>query len=276
VSAKGPLKNISEDMLAELAGAKTVPFALCMTGIDNAIKDLKLHALQVHNSAALIGNHTHEAQKMRKRMLCIEQRMNEKSQDLQLMHDCMAYYHNYFELYDQKLRTAARHGNGTTNLVIPGGTAYPRIAYIPRLDQDLAQLRQTNEQVARLYPAQAMEVSIILENLNRQRDAVVNSDLYTQELRLKQKADQEELARQALLAQQSRQAEETRRHNQAQLYLKTQQLREQQKANDLSLLNQRRKSLTPAQYEEEIRRINTSYSTTHVVDFVGHLWSSLT
>lgn len=184
------------------------------------------------------------------------------------LHTFMQKNATYFKLAEEKAAVIYRYGDGSHALSLPA-TAYPHLELLPKLDQDLEQLRRINEsRSSRMYPTQHEQIDALIENLTIQRNKIY--PLYNQELKAKDQADKEERQRQEQLEIQRKAADdarrrdqETRRYQQAQLHLQEKQLRAQKKANELFLLQQRLQAgtITKEQFEIERAKIEESYSS---------------
>lgn len=260
--------RVDEGILDELAQAKNVAFNECISGIDRAIRDIERHRSRLDNRMHDMLHRVNHAPAVRviyNRMLRTEEQMTRLLPHLRQLQSYMTHYRNYFELYDIEIHTIATHGNGLTQLPIYERSLYPHVECIERLNPDLTALIRAHTGIEEhTYPRRWNEVYHIVTNLARARDQVIGTDIYAQELR----ARHEEHQRHELIEIQRRQAEEAYRHAEQQLSIQQQQLREQQKANNLLALQQRqiRGSLTPNQYKEEMDRINREYSASTFVD----------
>lgn len=168
-------------------------------------------------------------------------------------------HQSYFALFTQIAHTVGTHGNGTSPLSIPGGTLYPRITYIPQLDNDLAELRRRLQATSQ-YPYITRQADTILTNLNIQRQEIVNSPEYTAELNRKA-----EVERQAALARQQHTAAENTR------YLQQQAIREKQKANDLAALKLKKQTMTQQEFDAALASIESSHRWSSFGDSVEHI-----
>lgn len=262
---------INENILTELATAiemhNTANINKFIAEMKKSIDDLTYHASRLKKRIQEIKKTIKDNQKNLEaytRMRKVRSQITQSITQLTIAHNYIAHHKNFFELHIRSLHIAATHGNGQDGLQIqanqvnPRVSFYPRIEYITRLNQDLGILNQTLQQPSiNVYPLLSLSAFEVFRRLSAARDQFILTPEYTQELR----AQQEAIRQQAILAEQRRQTN-----------IQQQRLREEQKANALASLNQRRKQehMTEQQYHNELQRIDSSHFWLGIIDTLSH------
>jgi hypothetical protein len=260
------VKYVTEENLSALA-YRRIP--QCKTNLTSIIASLENNSTLLQSRITTIDTSKPANQSLYKKMHETNLQVQQKLTELKKLHDCMQHHESYFTLFDEITSITAKYGNGTMPLRIPNGELYPTVTYIQKLDQDLASLRQIIQTPLHYrYPQQLESITAIISNLTQKKDAIVDSPVYTQELRLKDQAERKERHRQDKLAEQRRRATEEHRQRLLQQGQLSQQLRAQEKTNALLLLQQRLQAgtITPAQFEQEKTNIESSHMIQTGVD----------